>query len=270
MNWFETAIAYLGGLMPTPEPFGWIHLVSIGVIAISIIITMLCMRRRSDKANRAMLLTYAIIAILFETYRQLILSFDPATGIWSFDWASLPFQLCLMPMYVALIAGLSRPGKFQSALMTFLGTFGLVVGLAIIALPTDVLSGIIGFNVHAMFVYGGMVVLGVYCLVSGRVAMKSRVILGAIPVFVIPAVIGLGASIAMWHFDVSHTVNLFYLSPYITTTLPLLDWVYTNVHYGAFLAAYFVGFSLIAYATLLVAMLINKLANLGRNRGRNR
>jgi hypothetical protein len=66
-------------------------------------------------------------------------------------------------MYVGLLAGLLKEGKVRRALYSFLGTFCLFAGLAVMVYPNDVFTSTLGISIQTMVHHGGMTVLGIYC-----------------------------------------------------------------------------------------------------------
>ncbi|MCL2540330.1 MAG: YwaF family protein [Firmicutes bacterium] len=266
MNWFEEILAALSGTMARPEMFGWFHLLSIGVTIALIVLVCFFLRKKSDKVNRIVLLAFAIVFIVFEIYKQLAyVWFNSNTGEWSYSWYAFPFQFCSTPMYIALIAGILRPGKVQNWCMAFLATFGTIAGICVLMYPSGVFVEMIGINIQTMVVHGGMIVLGVYCLLSGRVKLHVKSILPAAVIFTILATIALISNIIMYH-TVSKSFNMFYLSPLIPNHMPVFGDVYNAVPFPVYFLIYIVGFSLASLLVLLIAMGIGLLLKKTKNK----
>ena len=215
--------------------------------------------KSNDKFIRGVVLTYAILGIILEIYKQLNFSFNSSTGEWSYQWYAFPFQFCSTPMYVALIAGCLKKCEFQKYLYAYLGTFALFAGLCVMIMPGDVFIETIGINIQTMVCHGGMVVMGIFLLVSGAIDFKWKSILKAMAVFSVLVVIALIMNIIFHSTGNTATFNMFYISPYLPCTLPILNIIYDQVPYVVFLLIYFIGFSLAGCLVFSVAMGINKL-----------
>ena len=116
MNLLEKIITYLSGTMPVPQPFGWFHTMFLVLVVVITVVFSLLFKNKSEKTIRIVVLSYAIVCLIFELYKQLLFSYSPSTHTWSYSWYAFPFQLCSTPMYVALIAGLIKKGKVQQSL----------------------------------------------------------------------------------------------------------------------------------------------------------
>ena len=65
--------------------------------------------------------------VIFEVIKQLVLTFYVGKG--SFQWFYFPFQLCSIPMYVCVVAGITKKEGLYDACTAFLSTFGLLSGI---------------------------------------------------------------------------------------------------------------------------------------------
>ena len=178
---------------------------------------------------------------------------------WSFQWYAFPFQFCSTPMYLMLIAGILRRGKVYDCIINYLATFALFAGLCVMIYPGDVFTFYIGINIQTMFWHSSMFVIGFMLLATRSVEFKFKTILKASYVFLIMLALALCMNI-LWHFyGTDATFNMFYISPYLPCTLPLLNIVYANTPYIIFLIIYIIGFILAASVMLGFAILFDKL-----------
>lgn len=235
-----------------------------------IITTLLCLyavKHRNDQEKlvrftRIVVLTYSILGIILEIYKQLNFSFNSTSGEWSYQWYAFPFQFCSTPMYVGLIAGCCKEGGFQKFLYSYLATFALFAGLSVMFYPGDVFTRTIGINIQTMVCHGGMVVMGIYLWFSKQVKFEFKTILKALSVFCVLVAIALIMNIIYNSTGNTATFNMFFISPYLPCTLPILNMIYEMVPYPVFLIIYIIGFTLAAFIMLLVAMGINRLVKL--------
>ena len=211
------------------------------------------------KMTRIVVLTYSIVTILLEVYKQLNFSFNSTTGEWHYQWYAFPFQFCSTPMYNGLIAGCVKKGKFQEFLYSYLATYALFAGLAVMFLPSDVFISTIGINIQTMICHGGMVVVGIFLFFSGMVKLEWKTILKALSVFCVLVFIALILNVIFNSTGNTATFNMFFISPFLPCTLPLLSMIYPLVPYPIFLIIYIAGFTLAALVMLAIAIGINKI-----------
>ncbi len=248
---------FLASKMPTPTMFGWFHLVAWAIVIGLCILLILTRKSDSEKRSRIVLLTFSITAIVLEVYKQVLFAYN---NNWQYEWYAFPFQFCSTPLYVALIAGLVKEGKFRDALMSFLGTFGLFAGLAVMVFPGDVFMKYIGINIQTMVVHGGMVVVGIYCIISKRSKPTIKNFFTGVLVFVCLAAIADIMNIIVYHSGVLHgaTFNMFYISPYFKCTLLVLKEFYF-LPYPVFLLLYVAGFTLAGFLMFLPGYVVEKI-----------
>ena len=107
MNLFEKILYFLQKEIPEPTPFGWYHLLCIGIMLLFIVILFIRRKKHNDKQLKIVLATYGIIVLVLEILKQLTWSFnyDPVTQLitWDYEWYAFPFQLCTTPVYISLI-----------------------------------------------------------------------------------------------------------------------------------------------------------------------
>ena len=118
--------------MKTPISYGdlsesWFYYLSVVLMIFLIIIAIRSMKHADDAKWKKLMLLFASVLLLFEVYKQLNFSY---TNHWHYRWYAFPLQFCSTPMYVALLAGLIKPGKVQNALYAYLATFGFFCWLS--------------------------------------------------------------------------------------------------------------------------------------------
>ncbi len=269
MNAFEKFLAMLDGQMTKPVMFGWFHLMwwAIMIVGAVILCVFAVINKKKGKDNskfvRIVVLTYAIVNIILEIYKQLNYSFNSTTGEWNYQWQVFPFQFCSTPMYVALIAGCLKKCEFQKWLYTYLATFALFAGLCVMVYSGDVFTTTIGINIQTMVCHAGMVVMGIFLLASGVVDLKWSSILKAIPVFCVLVVVALIMNIIFHSTGNTALFNMFHISPYIRCTLVILGDIWDALvptFYIVFFLIYVLGFSLAAFIMLSIAIGIDRLS----------
>lgn len=265
MNGFEKFLVLLDGKMTTPVSYGWFHIMFIFLCITATVLIAYFFRNATDKQNRIVLLVISLIMILFEIYKQLNFSFsytDTSTS-WSYRWFAFPYQFCSVPMYVALLASFFKKGKVQESLMSFLALYGVFGGLATLVYPEQVFVSTIGINIQTMVHHSLMIVLGVYAIVYNRKKFNLKFLFKGLVVLLIAIAIAMILNLSITPFIGDNTFNMFFISPYFPSTLPLISLLYPLVPYPIFLLLYIVGFALIGllifYICKLIFLIINKL-----------
>jgi hypothetical protein len=265
MTALEQLLSWLQGTMPFPTMFGLFHLISLIVVILVTVIVAIQFRHGGEKTLRIILLTMAVTTLTFELYKQLVFTFhyDAVNEVsyWSYQWYAFPFHFCSIPMYLAPVAAFLKPGKVRQAIFNFLGTFGLFGGLAVMIYAEPVLISMIGISIQTMIHHGSQVVIGVFLLVSGRVQFNYKAMLGASIIFVIPVLLSILMNVVFYQINGTSlgVFNMFWISPYFATDLPILSLIKPAVPYPIFVIIYIVGFILIATIMLSLAMGIDRL-----------
>ena len=270
----ESIINFLWAEWPQRTDYGPFHLICLGImIGLIVLVCFTCRGSKlSDKAFRIIMIVVGVLLILFDVYSQIYFSYNPSTGEWHYAWHRFPLQFCSVPMYVILLAGLARPGKFQEWCCDFLGTFGLLAGLLVMAMPGSVFhTTSVGISIQTMFHHGMMVVMGIFVWVSGRAKPKITSAFKALAVFTVFVALAfaLNEIVVAQNWNNGEYFNLFYISRHFNSSLPVFADIQPQVPYVAFVLIYFVSFAVGALIMTLIAMgiawICRKIANRGVN-----
>ena len=248
--------------MTTPTWFGWFHilwlLLTVGATVL------LCLLYKNGKIKRPLDVVFytALLVIVLEIYKQIqySLSYDGSVQF-DFQWYAFPWQFCSMPMYVGLLAGLTR-GKLQNALLSFLATFAVFAGTCVMVYPGDVYTSSVWINIQSMICHASMIVIGVFLFYTGAVKTEHKTILKGMAVFsvaVCMAVI-LNELAVVVGIMPDETFNMFFISRHCEPSLPVYSSVQAVVPYPWCLFIYIVCFTAAAYIMLLIAMLVKWIA----------
>ena len=261
MSVWKSILSFLDARMDVPQLYGWFHIFFL-LLSFFALIPLLKAKDRSPKAIRRFVLITSIVVILLEVYKQINFSFA-ADNDFAFDyqWYAFPFQFCSTPMYIGLLAGLTRKGRLHESLCAYLATFSLFAGLSVMVYPAYVFIVQIGINIQTMVCHGSMITLGIYLLATGYVPIKHKTILKALPVFAVTVGMAMIMNEVAYRSGLLETdnFNMFYISPYCDPHLPVYSWVQVNVPYPFCLIIYIAGFTLAGYLMLLISMGIAKL-----------
>lgn len=258
MEFLENLLRFLQFEVAEPPLYGWYHIMCIVITAVAT--ALLCAFHKKDRPERVRLIVLftTLVVIAFEIYKQIVLSFRITDGgiELAYLWHTFPFQFCSTPMYIGLLAGLTKKGRLHDAACAYLATYAVVAGSCVMAYPGDVFMPILGINIQTMICHGSMIAIGIYLLYSGYVRLQFKTIFKAMAVFV--SCLG----IAMVLNEVAHfvgitenyTFNMFFVSPYFASSLPIYSTIQPYIPYAVGLLLYVIVFSSLALAILSAAI----------------
>ena len=244
MNLFERLLYFLQGEMIMPKPFGWFHMLCILIMCLFIIVLYFKRKKYNEKQLKLILGTYGIIAFILEFLKQLIWSFnfDSLNNIvtWDFQWYSFPFQLCTMPLYVCLICLFLNKNKLRDYLLSFVSYVTILGSIATIFLPDSCFTSDILVNIHTMWLHLGSFVVSVYLLMVKEVSISLEGLKKAIKTFLVFVAIAIILNIVVYNINILNreTFNMFYISPYFISSLPVFDVIQEHVPYIVYLITY--------------------------------
>ena len=266
MELFHSILKILDYRIEKPVVFGWFHWVWIALtILVAVALCIWHKRSGTEDRVRRVVMGNAIFVIILEIYKMINYSFLESNGYaFDFQWYAFPWQFCSTPMYVGLLAGIIRKGKVHESLMAYLATFSVFAGLCVTIYPGDVFIEVLGINIQSMICHASMISVGVYLFYSGYVKLEHKTILKAIPVFAVCVTIALVLNEVVYHSGIlnGEAFNMFYISPYFDSTLPIYGAVHNAVSAPWNIVIYILGFWLADYVILLIAMGIGKIAKL--------
>ena len=262
MTFWQSVLAFLDRSMETPVSFGWFHLLWLAITFLALIPLCRFPKKPSEDHVRRVVLVTAIIVTVLEIYKQINYSFSYENGIvFDYQWYAFPFQFCSTPMYIGLLAGLTKKGKVHESLCAYLATYAMFAGLAVMIYPNDVFIPTIGINIQTMICHGSMITIGIYLFASGYVKLEHKTILKAMPVFAVTvSIAAVMNEIAYWvGLLETETFNMFFISPHCDPSLLVYSEVQKAVPFPFCLIIYILGFTAAAYVVLLLAMGIGAL-----------
>ncbi len=240
--------------MHEPDNYGWFHILSLALMAG--LTVALCLRGKDWNAKqvRRFLLWTSVLVIVLEVYKQINYTFGNGSGEPYYRWYAFPWQFCSTPMYIGLLAGLTRKGWLHEALCSYLATFALFAGVAVMLYPEQVFVPTLGINIQTMVCHGSMVVIGIYLLASGYVKLAFKTVWKALPLFVALVLVAVVMNEAAYQVGLleNHNFNMFMISPYCDPSLPVYSLVQQVLPFPWSLAVYVLGFT--SLACLMIAL----------------
>lgn len=255
MSLFEKFIYSLQSTMKTPEPYGWFHLLCIAIVIILILILYSRRKYHNENQLKSVLAIYGIIAFLLELIKQLIWSFEYdfvlKKTVWDYTWYSFPFQLCTTPIFVSLICLFLKNNKLRKSLLSYMAYVTIIGSLLTIIMPQSCFVEDTIVNIHTMWLHCGSFIVSIYLFITKEVKIDKEYMKQGLIVFGIFALLAQLLNIGIYNSDIlnGETFNMFYISPYFISTLPIFDIIQQNVPYILFLLIYI--FAVILGATLV-------------------
>ena len=234
-----------------PVPYGPYHIFCLVLTAILTAVAIHYGRRHGEKQIRLVLLLTSLLVAGLEIYKQVNFTFGDGSSAPAYQWYAFPFQFCSTPMYVYLLAALTKKGKLHDSFCAYLATYSVFAGVCVMFYPNDVFVETVGINIQTMVWHGSMVVIGGYLLGSGYVKMEAKTVLRAMPVFACAVAMAAGMN-ELAHATGIEGFNMFFISPYETCTLPVYSLVHNAVPFPINLAIYVLGFTAAAFIVLYV------------------
>ena len=267
MKAFQKVLFALQADMQNPTPYGWYHWlwIVLGVVAVALLYSQ--RRHAGEKQLTWVLGVYGGVALLTELLKQLswTLSVNESTGflVLDYQWYAAPFQLCTTPIYVSLLCLLLKKGKLREHLLSYLAFITISGGLMTMLIPTSCFTSDILVNIHTMWLHCGSLVVSVYLLMSKTVPVTLKSLRYAAVTFLCTAGIALLLNVVIYHsgFLDGETFNMFYISPYFISELPVFSTIQQAVPYPVFLAAYLIALLLGSGIVYAVARLILRSTN---------
>lgn len=269
MNPFEKIVNAVAGLTMAKPPFyGWYHTFWISVTIAACILIFNLRKQITERAVNVTLIAWASVLIFLEICKQIVVSFhyDGETVIWSYNWASFPFQFCSCPLFVALPAGILKKGKIKRLLISFIGAFAIIGGGFAMLVPANMFSNSVFLNVHTMVWHSSMVCVCFLLLATRTVTPSWRSLLDGLVVFINLVFIALLLNVLIGGHMGIKGFNLFYISPYEAFDVPLIQFAYAHLPYPVYLLLYISLFTLAATLVLLIAHGGHKLVQRSRKK----
>lgn len=176
----------------------------------------------------------------FELYKQVVFTFEAK----SYQWYAFPFQFCSVPMYVMIVQRYTH-GRLKTALWTFLQTYGLFSGAAVMFYPVSVYTSMIGINIQTMVHHGGLAYAGLLILLNHKISFKAyldaSIVLTGVTILAVlmNTVFNLTGNLASF--------NMFFLNPRFDSHIPVISLFQDHVSSLSYTVIFILGFMLVGY-----------------------
>ena len=243
MNLFIKIVSFLQSEMERPTSYGAYHIFWICIV-IAFTIYFIVNKKYTEKKLKVILGTYGIVAFILEVSKQIFWNIEINGNSLSFNYAfyAFPFQLCTTPIFISLICLFMKKGKVRDYLLSFMAYITILGSLATFLYPESCFVKTILINIHTMYLHCGSLILSLYLIISGEVKPVKKNLLNGYLVFIIFVIIAMILNISIYHSGIlgDETFNMFFISPYFTSTLPGYDFIQTHTPYILYLIIYLV------------------------------
>ena len=249
----------IGWQMEQPKMFSWFHILFFVLVFASLFLLVYFFRDCKEKTMKIIILVFWVLLVVMEILKQIIRSNQ--TGVYKYRWDEFPFQFCETPLYILPIFLINKNKKFQNVLISFLSTYVMFAGLAILTLPFTGFGKFVFLNIRNMLAHGFQFMIGVFLFAWNRKNMNIKNFLYGGIVFLVVTAIAITFN-SIVDPKVTDQVNMFFLNPNYPTQLMILKRIQPHVHWVIFDLLYIVFFSILAFTTLAVEYLVWKLCAL--------
>ncbi len=258
-KWDPSFLPKNGGAM-----YGWFFFMWIGIMVIEGVILLPVAAKRNKRTTDRVVLIYGLIMLAAEIYKQIF--FTVETG--EYPWNLFPWQFCSVPMFAAVIAPLLKDGRVKDAIYKFLAFFGLIAGIMTIMIPEGFYWDYVTITCHSFFWHTSIVIIGLYLIIANDYARSLKSFfsewLGSAAVYTAAIAVALALD-AVWGLWLKNAVrteltfNMFYISPFYVSSLPVFRDIQPRVPYPVFLFLYVLAFCIGAAAVWFGAFGVRKL-----------
>ena len=265
MGFLYNLYTFFNTQMEKPESFGSYHMLCIGILLVFTVVFIALFKKASDKTVRGLACFFWVTLVVLEIIKQVLFSINDLGGalIWEYKWYTFPFQLCSSPLYLLPFVAFCKNEKVRNTAIVFLITFSFFGGACVYVFPNDVFAYRVFTNVQTMVHHGVQLAFGAYLAFRYKNLLTFKNLVRATGLFIIFLAIAMGLNLGsnaiFPSYGIDQVMNMFYISPYIPCTLPVLSMIYPLVSYPVFLCVYVFGFMLCAGLVMLLMKGLTKL-----------
>lgn len=243
MNLFERIINALQFEISRPSSYGVFH---IGCILISFLILLYLIKRKEknhEKSLKKILIIYGFGSLILEVLKQIIWSFNYENGVvtWDYQWYAFPFQLCTTPIFISIICVFLNKTKLRDKLLSYMAFFTILGGIATAFYPETCFVRTLLVDIHTMYLHFGSLIVSIY-LLNKEININFKSLINGYKIFIVFVVIAQILNITIYKSGIllDETFNMFYISPYFESSLPIYNIIQANTPYLVFLLFYLV------------------------------
>lgn len=199
--------------MEPPGSYTRFHFLTVVIGAVLIILLTRLLANGSERRVRTVLLVTGLFLLATEILKQFFFHYviDPE----HYSWYVFPFQYCSAPMYLCLLTGFLKPSRLRQALMTYLGSFGLLGGMISFAEPSGIFQSYVFLTIHSIVWHHLLVFVGVFLGANKMVGKEQGEFLPAAKVFMVLSTLAFSLNLFFWEAS-RGAINNFFIGPAIS------------------------------------------------------
>lgn len=264
MNLFEKIIYGLQFEIERPNSYGLFHLIWILLSVILIIYFIKGKETNHEKSLKRILLIYGIGAFVLELLKQIIWSFnyDSTLGVvtWNYQWYAFPYQLCTTPIFVSIICSFLKKNKIRDSLLSYMAFVTILGSVATAIYPESCFVRTLLVDIHTMYLHFGSLVVSLYLLISKEVKVNFKSFINGYIVFIMFVISAEIINVVIYNLGIlgDETFNMFYISPYFISSLPIFDIIQKNTPFIIYLLIYLLSIFIGSYLVYIISKIIRK------------
>ncbi len=201
-----------------PQPYGIFHLTFVVLSLVVIVALCYLMRKHRDRAFRIVLFSLGTALLLSEVYKQLYYLW--AVGGEGYDWYIFPFQLCSIPMYLAIVIGCMKKNRVRDALCEYMVSIGFLGGIMAYVEPSGILNGCYFTLIHSCIWHALLIFMALYILFTDNACRRLGHYKCAL---IVLCGVVLSATALNVIFRSKPDFNMCYISPFYNTPLAVFS-----------------------------------------------
>lgn len=210
----------------TPKAYGLYHILFM-VISIALMLTFcILMRKKNDKVFRIVMLVTGGLLIGAELYKHFYYALaydkyyinDLGQQIFynkdgGYEWDIFSFQLCSVPMYLAIAVGCMKKGKLRDTICEYMVSIGFLGGIMAYVEPSGILHNDLFCLLHSSIWHGLLIFMALYILFTKNACLRLRDYPRALIVFGGVIIVATILNVAFYS-KADEGFNMCYISPF--------------------------------------------------------
>ena len=251
--------------MEAPEIGSAFHIFAVLAVSSAAVIAAVKISRMAEDTRVKILGALGWVMLAGELYKQFFYYF--IVNGKTYDWWFFPFQLCSVPMYMCiLLPFLSKQSQLRQAMVTFMCGFTFVSAAAALIWPEDMLRPYVTLTWHGIIWHGILLFISVMIGLSGMADLTWKGFLRSVVLFLVLCAIAIAINVLAEPIAAAHPIypqpaaaadtaagadgaagaragiisypDMFYMSPYHSSTQPVISIIDATFGRGAAIAAY--------------------------------
>ncbi len=218
MDAIANIVAFFEQPIAVPEPWNGYHAIWLLLLTASLLCLVYAAPnlRSNPSLTRGITRGLGLFLLCIEVLKQIFGGLHAAEGTvyWQYPWYMFPLQLCSTPLYICALLPFAR-GSVARPMQMYLGTFGMLGGIAVMLFPQSVFCDYLFLNLHTMLWHSGLILLGATQWLSGNMRGNFGEYCGATCIFLVFAAVAAALNFAFPQLA-GKGFDLFYISPYIS------------------------------------------------------